>query len=60
MKKWIHKLCQLERQIYYLLLYYSIGLNQFFDGLILFQLYRDPSINSAELLNEIILSEIIR
>ncbi|CAF3411037.1 unnamed protein product, partial [Rotaria sp. Silwood2] len=51
MKKLIHKLCQLERQIYYLSYYYSIGLHQFFAGLILFELYRNPSINPDEVLN---------
>jgi hypothetical protein len=60
MKKVIHKLCQLERQIYYLSFYYSIGLHQFFAGLILFQLYRNPSINPDELLNRLMSSEVIR
>ena len=39
MKTLAQKLCQLERQIYFLSFYYSIGLNQFFSGLVLFQLY---------------------
>ncbi|CAF2811710.1 unnamed protein product [Rotaria sp. Silwood2] len=60
MKKLMHKLYQLERQIYYLSFYYSIGLHQFFAGLILFELYRNPSINPDELLNKIMSSEVIR
>ena len=60
MKKLIGKLCQLERQIYYLSFYYSIGLHQFFAGLILFELYRDPSINPEELLNKLMMSDAIR
>lgn len=60
MKKIIRKLCQLERQVYYLSCYYSIPLNQFFAGLVLFELYRDPSINPHELLKKIMSSEIIR
>ncbi|CAF1341291.1 unnamed protein product [Didymodactylos carnosus] len=59
MKKLIYKLCQLERQIYYLSFYYSIGLNQFFGGLILYELYRSPSIDTDELLNKIMSSEVI-
>jgi hypothetical protein len=60
MKKLIHKLCQLERQIYYVSFYYSISLNQIFGGLALFELYQDPSVNPDELLNKIVSSEVIR
>ena len=60
MKKVIHKLCHLERQIYYLSFYYLIGLHQFFVDLILFQLYRNLAINPNELLHRLMSSEIIR
>jgi hypothetical protein len=60
MKKLIRKLCQLERQIYYVSFYYSISLNQIFGGLALFELYQDPSVNPDELLNKIVSSEVIR
>jgi hypothetical protein len=60
MKKLIHKLCQLERQIYYLSFYYSVSLNQIFGGLALFELYRDSLVNPDDLLDQIMSSEIIR
>jgi len=60
MKKLIKKLCQLERQVYYLSFYYSIGLYQFFAGLALFELYRNPSVNPDELTNRIMGSEVIQ
>lgn len=50
MRTLIYKMCQLERQIFYLSFYYSISLHQFFCGLVLFQLYRDPTISQDGLL----------
>ena len=60
MKTLLHKFGQLERQVYYLRYYYSVGIHQFFAGLIFFQLYRTPSINPNQLLENIMNSEIIR
>ena len=59
LKMLIRKLTQLERQIYFLSFYYSVGLHQFFCGLILLELYRDPSVNPNELLNQLMSSQIM-
>lgn len=59
-KKLMYKLCQLERQIYFLSYYYSMGLCQFFGGLILLEFYRDPSINPDTLLKKLMSIEEIR
>lgn len=58
-KMLIRKLCQLERQIFFLAYYYSISLHQFFVGLILFELYRDPSISPPALLKELMAAQLI-
>jgi hypothetical protein len=59
MKTLLHKLGQLERQIYYLCYYYFMDIHEFFAGLIFFELYRTPSINPNQLLNNIMDSEVI-
>ena len=60
MKTFVRKLAQLERQIFYLSHYYSVEVHQFFAGLILFEFYRNPTINPDQLLRETINSENIR
>ena len=60
MKKINHKLCQLERQIYYLAFYYSVSLAQFFAGPVLVELYRNPSINPDKILNKLMSSNQIQ
>ncbi len=60
MKTLLHKFGQLEQSLYYLCYYYSVDIHQFFTGLIFFELYRTPTINSNQLLKNIIDSEVIR
>ena len=60
MKTLLHKLGQLERQVFYLLYYYSVNIHQLFAGLIFFELYRTPSVDPNELLKDIMDSEIIQ
>jgi len=59
MKTLLHKLGQLERQVFYLSYYYSVNIQQIFAGLIFFELYRTPSIDPNQLLKNIMDSEVI-
>lgn len=43
-------MAQLEKQIFYVLAYYTIDLEQVYAGLVLFELYHNRKIESNELL----------
>jgi hypothetical protein len=55
----LHKMAQLQRQIFNLLSYYLVGVDHIYGGLVLFELYRNSKIDPNQLLKKISQCEFI-
>ena len=60
MRKLLRKLCQLERQVFHLKVYYSLPIYQFFTGPVVFELHRNPETSPSDFLNNMMKCETIK